>query len=279
METRVLIQSGQKPYAANPPPQWCSKWNLIRICRLVSEIFMLKSVYARTDGHTGCRLESHTVSSPWAFGSGELKSHGKIVLSSHSCHFVKKYFSELNSLMNMFNVSTLRRHCSIKSCGRSWSARVCTIIAYYLYEKPFRITKGNNSNRIGPWPFLFYFKYLSCRYKYVCKVWWNSNNDSKILRKKKVTDECACHLELQREITQIDLASVPYFFMKSICHRDMYMFARFDEIPTMTLQDIKETKRYRRTHRQHENSIPPHKHSLPGYTKTTILRFWNCKII
>ena len=26
------------------------------------------------------------------------------------------------------------------------------------------------------------------------------------------------------------------------------MFARFDEIPTMTLQDIKETKRYRRTH-------------------------------
>ena len=26
------------------------------------------------------------------------------------------------------------------------------------------------------------------------------------------------------------------------------MFAKFDEIPAMTLQDIKETKRYRRTH-------------------------------
>ena len=28
----------------------------------------------------------------------------------------------------------------------------------------------------------------------------------------------------------------------------MNMFARFDEIPAMTLQDIKETKRYGRTH-------------------------------
>ena len=40
----------------------------------------------------------------------------------------------------------------------------------------------------------------------------------------------------------------------------MNMFARFDENPAMTLQDIKETKRYGRTdgqtHGQHENSIP-----------------------
>ena len=37
------------------------------------------------------------------------------------------------------------------------------------------------------------------------------------------------------------------------------MFARFDENPAMTLQDIKETERYRRTHGrtdgQRENSI------------------------
>ena len=30
----------------------------------------------------------------------------------------------------------------------------------------------------------------------------------------------------------------------------MNMFARFNENPTMTLQDIKETKRYGRTHRR-----------------------------
>ena len=44
----------------------------------------------------------------------------------------------------------------------------------------------------------------------------------------------------------------------------MNMFARFDENPKMTLQDIKETKRYGRTDArthtwkdgQHENSIP-----------------------
>ena len=51
----------------------------------------------------------------------------------------------------------------------------------------------------------------------------------------------------------------------------MNMFARFDENPAMTLQDIKETKRYRRTDTrtdartdartdgQRENSIPHHK--------------------
>ena len=44
----------------------------------------------------------------------------------------------------------------------------------------------------------------------------------------------------------------------------MNMFARFDEDPAMTLQDIKETKRFgrtdrrtdARTHGQRENSIP-----------------------
>ena len=35
----------------------------------------------------------------------------------------------------------------------------------------------------------------------------------------------------------------------------MNMFARFDEVPGMTLQYIKETKSYGRTHRQLENSI------------------------
>ena len=52
----------------------------------------------------------------------------------------------------------------------------------------------------------------------------------------------------------------------------MNMFARFNENPAMTLQDIKETKRYgrtdthtdARTHGQCENSIPHHKQSLRG---------------
>ena len=56
------------------------------------------------------------------------------------------------------------------------------------------------------------------------------------------------HLELQREITLIELAPSPYFFVLSICLVFINMFARFDENPAMTLRDIKETKRYRRTH-------------------------------
>ena len=49
------------------------------------------------------------------------------------------------------------------------------------------------------------------------------------------------------------------------------MFAKFDEISSMILEVIKETKRYGHTDGrsvgQRENSIPSHKHSLRGYNK------------
>ena len=52
METRVLIQPGSKPNAANPLPQWFFRWNLITIDQLVLEIIMFKSVNAQMDGWT-----------------------------------------------------------------------------------------------------------------------------------------------------------------------------------------------------------------------------------
>ena len=76
------------------------------------------------------------------------------------------------------------------------------------------------------------------------------------------------HIELQREITLIELAPSPYFFVLSICLAYMNMFARFDENPAMTLQDITE-KRYGRTdaraHGQSENSIPTTNTVCGGY--------------
>ena len=56
------------------------------------------------------------------------------------------------------------------------------------------------------------------------------------------------HLDLQREITLIELAPSPYFFVYRICLAYINMFARFDENQAMTLQDIKETKHYIRTY-------------------------------
>ena len=62
----------------------------------------------------------------------------------------------------------------------------------------------------------------------------------------------------------------------------MNMFARFDENLAMTLQDIKETKRYgrtdtrthahtdARTHGQHENSIPTPNKFCGGYKNLKI---------
>ena len=56
-----------------PHPNDASDEILIIIGQLVSEIFMFESVDTQTDTRTqGCRLESHTISSPWAFSSGEL---------------------------------------------------------------------------------------------------------------------------------------------------------------------------------------------------------------
>ena len=43
------------------------------------------------------------------------------------------------------------------------------------------------------------------------------------------------------------MAPSPYIFIVSIGPVDMNKYARFDEIPSMTLKDIKETKRYGRT--------------------------------
>ena len=64
------------------------------------------------------------------------------------------------------------------------------------------------------------------------------------------------------------MAPSPYIFIISIGPVDMIKYARFDEILSMALKDIKETKRYGRTDGrtdgQHENSIPTHKHSLRG---------------
>ena len=60
----------------------------------------------------------------------------------------------------------------------------------------------------------------------------------------------------------------------------MSVFAKFDEIPSMTLQDIKETKRYGhtvgrspvgRTFGQRENSIPSHKTVCGGYNYPSTL--------
>ena len=70
---------------------------------------------------------------------------------------------------------------------------------------------------------------------------------SKILRKQNVTDPLSFFRELQRKITPIVSAPSPYFFISSICLVHMNVFAKFEEIPSKTLQDIKETKRHRHT--------------------------------
>ena len=61
------------------------------------------------------------------------------------------------------------------------------------------------------------------------------------------------------------MAPSTYIFIIRIGPVDMNKYSRFDEIPSKTPKDIKETKRHGPTDGQRENSIPTHKHSLRGY--------------
>ena len=75
------------------------------------------------------------------------------------------------------------------------------------------------------------------------------------------------HLELQREITQIELVPSPNFFVQSICLAYMNMFARFDENPAMTLQDIKKNVTDGRTHAHTDTRTDNVKTVYPPQTK------------
>ena len=71
-------------------------------------------------------------------------------------------------------------------------------------------------------------------------------------------------LGITKGITLIEMAPSLYIFI-SICPVDMNKYARFDEIPSMTLKDIKnQNVTNGLMDGQHENSITIHKHSLWG---------------
>ena len=59
------------------------------------------------------------------------------------------------------------------------------------------------------------------------------------------------------------MAPSPYIFIISICPVDMNKYARFDEIPSMTLKDIKESKRYGRTDGQTDGRMTWKQYTLP----------------
>ena len=74
--------------------------------------------------------------------------------------------------------------CFSKSCRTSWIPHICTTYA------TLRITKGNNSNRIGPQPLIFYYKRTSYQYQMCLQNLMNFYHcHFKILKKNQnVTD-------------------------------------------------------------------------------------------
>ena len=75
------------------------------------------------------------------------------------------------------------------------------------------------------------------------------------------------------------MAPSPYSFIIIICPVDMNVYARFDEIPSMTLKDIKNTKRNGRTDGPTDGRTdnvktvyPPTNTVCGGYNKHVIKR-------
>ena len=63
------------------------------------------------------------------------------------------------------------------------------------------------------------------------KLWYELIDPCMDLYSISIKPYIKSHLELQREITLIELATSPYFFVQSICLAYINMFARFDENP------------------------------------------------
>ena len=73
------------------------------------------------------------------------------------------------------------------------------------------------------------------------------------------------------------MAPSPYNFIISIDPVDMNKYARFDETPSMTLKDIKETKRYGRTDGRTDDVktvYPPTNTVCGGYKNFGLLQYY-----
>ena len=78
------------------------------------------------------------------------------------------------------------------------------------------------------------------------------------------------------------MAPSPYIFIISIGPVDMNKYALLIEIPSMTLKDIKETKRYGRTDGWTDNVktvYPPTNTVCGGYDNQYIVKVAYCKLL
>ena len=110
-------------------------------------------------------------------------------------------------------------------------------------QNVLRITKGNNSNRIGASPFYSNTNVHLVNINVFAKMMKFQYCLLKILRKNQnVVDK-----ELQREITQTELAPSPYFSIINVYLVDINVFAKFYEILSLPFQDIEKPKHRRLT--------------------------------
>ena len=141
--------------------QSVTKWLSSKCCHFVKKVFLwhqtssckcsmcLHCVCKVSDGFSkssGASWFSHACTI-WALTKPLLKSSVKMAKVQNAVILSKSIFMASNFFMQTFNVSTLCIQvtgCFSISCWTSWIPHICTTNA------PLRITKGNNSNRIGP---------------------------------------------------------------------------------------------------------------------------------
>ena len=103
-----------------------------------------------------------------------------------------------------------------------------------LKQNALKITNGNKSNRIGPWPLIqMFILWISmfCKFDEIPSLPLQNIKE----KKQNVVDK-----EFQRAITLTDLAPSPYFSIINGHLVDMNVFTKSDEIPSLPVQVIKE---------------------------------------
>ena len=106
------------------------------IGQLVSETLMFESVDARTDGH---RLKFHTISSPWAFGSGELINS---IIHEHSSKIIFIILTAI--VITVLSLNTVPiTCCNLLSVSRSIDAVASSNTNTLLSRRKARARQNN----------------------------------------------------------------------------------------------------------------------------------------
>ena len=165
-------------------------------------------------------------------------------------------------------------NCSIKSCGRSWSVHEGTIYAYTNTLLGKNCLSSHCCHFVKN--YFFWTKllhaYVQCVYIVAAKYQILPSKAVVGVDRPMKAPSMHIHLELQREITLVELAPSPYFLSKVFvlhiwtCLQGLMKIQKW-LFKILRKQNVTDRRTDARTDGQHENSIPTTNKVSGGYNE------------